>query len=135
MSWFNKNIYFETSAVNFMLDGLTREDAIATRALQTAKGNKYFLSPVTLWEIMITTDEIRRESMLFLCQHLFYKYLLKSPSEIFFDDLEGPVNYDNNETMLYSNSQIGRVWTAVCVDPLTKMEFDAKALKDGTSYI
>jgi hypothetical protein len=74
--------YFETSAVNAFMEGRSVEDALATRQLQLTKGRDWCLSPVTLWEILMTSDEVRREQILYFCQHLFSQDLLPSPPEL-----------------------------------------------------
>lgn len=53
--------YLETSAVNFFMENRTVDDALATKQLQLNKGRDWRMSPVTLWEILMTSDEVLRE--------------------------------------------------------------------------
>ena len=55
-----RRFYFETSALNSFATGRTIQDAIATKALQNIKGRGWYLSPVVLWELLLTYDT-RRE--------------------------------------------------------------------------
>ena len=88
MTLSNANFYLETSAVNYLADRFIYTDAIATKDLQLTKGNIWYLSPVTLWEIMLTSDKERRERIIFYCQHLFHEKLLNSPSEFIINYLK-----------------------------------------------
>jgi len=54
-------VYFDTSAVNYVRDKFTIGDAIATRGFQEVRGRRWALSPITIWKILSTTDEQRRE--------------------------------------------------------------------------
>ena len=72
--------YYETSFVNYLYDRYELNDIVATRAHQALKGNKLYISTVTIWEILLTGNVDRRKGLILLCQHLFEPVLLKSPS-------------------------------------------------------
>jgi hypothetical protein len=111
-----QNIYFETSAVNFLFRDFGVIDAIATRSLQEAKGNRWYLSPVTLWEIMLIGDEEHKEKLFSLSKHTFYKYLLKSPSEILFGFIHGDFK-SKTRSNIHSTSILAKTWTGICENP------------------
>jgi hypothetical protein len=75
-------IYFETSAVNELSRVLSRESASRLR-LDLAKNNVYWhISPIVLWELMLTRDQLVREHVIVIGQHLFAPILLPSPEEL-----------------------------------------------------
>lgn len=69
MTVYNKNFYYETSAINYMVANYSWHDAIATQAFQYTKGNIHYISPIGLWEIFLTSDDNEREKIIFFCQH------------------------------------------------------------------
>lgn len=102
--------YFETSAVNFFMDGRSVESALATKQLQLNKGRDWRISPVTLWEILMTSDERRREEIIYFCQHLFGRELLPSPSELIVSYIEQGMPMVEKPRKLISESNIANVW-------------------------
>ncbi len=73
--------YFETSALNWLADKLTEQDAIETKAIQSELGQKWVISPVCMWEIFLTKDEARRKKLIVISQLLFSN-MLPSPEEM-----------------------------------------------------
>lgn len=102
--------YFETSAVNGFMKGHSVEDASATKHLQLNKGRDWRLSPVTLWEILMTSDEVRREEIIYFCQHLFSREILPSPSELIIPYIQQGMPKIESSRELISNSAIADVW-------------------------
>ena len=116
--------YYETSFVNYLYDKYEFADIIATRVHQSLKGNKLYISTVTLWEILLTSNVDRRNGLLILCQHLFEPILLKSPTEICFDFiLQGFPSYQ-----LFQNGKskmnISDVWTKLVENKDFEIEYD-----------
>jgi hypothetical protein len=131
----SSNIYFETSAVNYLAQNLTLYDAIATRGLQLARGNRWYISPVTLWEILLTTEERVREELLFFSQHLFFDRLLKTPSEISIDYITSNCRKIQSYTEFHSGTDVANIWNSICKDSRMPFDFDHQALVDWTSHI
>src|SRR5687767_6928747 len=77
-----QRVYFETSALNAFAAKHTIQDAIATKAFQNIRGRGWYISPLVLWEILLTTDKLQRETLIFFAQHLFESDLLPSPEEL-----------------------------------------------------
>lgn len=124
------NFYFETSAVNYLSNRFDWKDAVATKGLQNAKGNLWHLSPITIWEILLTKNEDVRESLIFYCQHLFHPKLIKSPSEIIFTFLNnGCPNVENNSGF-YSALDLSNTWEDICKDKRKTFVYDYNALSD-----
>ena len=129
------NIYIETSAVNWLAEKYSADDAIATKGLQSAKGNKWYLSPVTLWEILLTNNDKKREELIFFSQHLFYAYLLKSPSEIAIDYIEQHCPAVSLYKDFHNYSELGKVWTAINGDPGGTFLYDKVELANWTQQL
>jgi hypothetical protein len=70
--------YFDTSALNYLVDHLNNEDCVVTRQLISRRKKQWIISPLNLYEIFGTSDEHRRE-------YLIYKLslLLPRPGVIF----------------------------------------------------
>lgn len=105
--------YFETSAVNELMNRLTLEDALATKQLQLDKGREWRISPVTLWEILMTSAEERRDDIVYFCQHLFNRELMPAPSELIISYIEQGMPLLETERPLISNTQIAQTWREV----------------------
>jgi hypothetical protein len=106
-------IYFETSAVNTFAKDHTIADAIATKSFQNLKGRSWCISPVTLWEIMLTTDKEKRESLIYFCQHLFDAVLLPTPEEIIVEFINNGCPLVEQPRNLISNSNIANIWREI----------------------
>lgn len=102
--------YFETSAVNFLYRNWTIGDAIATKAFQEVRGRTWKLSPVTLFEILLTTDEEERERVIYFCQHLFARELLPSPEELIVEFIRAGSPVQEEERKLVSQSELAATW-------------------------
>jgi len=135
MNWKNKDIYFETSAVNYLSKQLTLDDAPSTKAYQRVRGNRWYLSSVTVWEILVTSDEKRKEDILSLSQQLFYEKLLYSPSELIIKYiLKGCPLYEN-KVDIHSKSRLQHVWDDLCRDKNKTFIYDKKQLQTKTKHI
>lgn len=73
--------YFETSAVNYLMDNMSNGDAIETKKLQLIKNRDWCLSPMTLLEILQTSDYGHRDQIISFSRRLFSEELLASPEE------------------------------------------------------
>ena len=135
MQLLQTNIYFETSAVNFLAESYGAKDAIVTKGLQLAKGNRWYLSPVTLWEILLTTNPVDREQLIVFSQHLFYDYLLKSPAEICIDYIEQNCTPVQKYTDFHSSTEFAQLWTALCKDKQSTFQFDEQQLAEWTPHL
>ncbi|NOY47453.1 MAG: hypothetical protein GXO84_04515 [Chlorobi bacterium] len=121
--------YFETSALNEFMKGRTVEDALATKQLQLNKGREWRLSPVTLWEILMTSDEMRREEIIYFCQHLFSRELLPSPAELIIPWIEQGMPNIEIQRELKSNTVIAKVWKELVDDRKQTFKMDHEDLK------
>lgn len=107
-------IYFETSALNSIADKHTIEDAIATKAFQNARGRGWYLSPVVLWEVLLTSNEEDREKLIQFAQHLFEPDLLPSPEELIVRYIEAGCPVAETEYHLASDGIFSAAWRDIC---------------------
>ena len=121
--------YLETSAVNFLMEGHSIEDALATKQLQLNRGRDWRLSPVTLWEILMTSDEVRREEIIYFCQHLFGRELLPSPAELIIPYINQGMPEIERARELKSTSSIAQVWRDLVDDRSKTFILDYKEMR------
>ena len=127
--------YFETSAVNFFMEGHSVEDALATKQLQLNKGREWRLSPITLWEILMTSDEVRREEILYFCQHLFSRELLPSPAELIIPYIRQGMPKIEKVRELKSTSRMADVWRDLIDDRNKTFVLDHKEVRERAKLI
>lgn len=130
MTFSNHNFYVETSAVNYLADKFAWNDALATKGLQNAKGNIWYLSPVTLWEILLTSDKKRRETIIFYCQHLFHEQLMNSPSEFIINYINAGCPLVEKKYDFHSKLSLNEIWKDICLDKQKTFVYDYDILKD-----
>lgn len=128
-------IYFETSAVNELSRVLTRESASRLR-LDLASNNVYWhISPIVLWELMLTGDQLVREQVIVIGQHLFAPTLLPSPEELI-------VNYINSGCPvvepfynLESCGEFAYHWKEICSVKEKTIDCDRTQLRKRTDAL
>jgi hypothetical protein len=108
-----KITYFDTSAVNHMHDLLSIGDAAATKAFQEVRGREWRISPVTIWEVLLTRDRDRKESLLYFSQHLFARELMPSPEEMLIKYVEAGCPEIEKQYPLVSNIKWSKTWRAL----------------------
>lgn len=127
--------YLETSALNYFAKKYEYQDAIASKNLQTEKGNQYYLSPVTIWEILLIKDKAQREKIIFYAQHIFNENLLASPSEILIDYIKKGCPPFQKVQSYNSKSNLGKIWTKICIEKETTFEYDDQSLNQITQEL
>lgn len=129
------NWYFETSGFNHLLNLIDFESFLNTRELQRIKNNELYVSPITLWEIMLTSDDFQSDFLVYSAQNLFSEKLLATPTEIITRYIrnsysENKVNYD-----IHTDLEIGDLWSKMTTDNSIKFEYNKSHLKNKTSFI
>ncbi len=82
----NRQLYLDTSGLNFLVDRIKD-----TGLVESAKAHldmELYLSPVTLWEVLLNSNEKRRDELIYWAQFNCGSKLLKSPTEILIDYIE-----------------------------------------------
>ena len=128
-------VYFETSAVNEFSDRFSIEDAIATKTFQKVRNRSWCISPVVLWEIMLTADDIKKEKLIYFSQHLFEDELLPTPEELIIDYIQQGCPSSEVARTLVSKSTIAGVWRDLCSDPNRTIVYDKQEWKQRARVI
>lgn len=121
-------IYFETSALNRFAATHNIQDAIATKAFQNARGRGWYLSPVVLWEILLTSKEDHREKIIHFAQHLFEPDLLPSPEELAIRYIEEGCPVEEKEYHLSSKGLFSAAWRDICAIKEQTLIYDPDAI-------
>jgi hypothetical protein len=127
--------YFETSALNEFASSHTVQDAIATKALQNFKGRGWYLSPVVLWEILLTANEIQRESLIQFAQHLFEPVLLPSPEELIVRYVASGCPKVETEYPLASSGLFAKTWRDICSIKEKTIIYDPALISKKTAVL
>lgn len=127
--------YFETSGFNCLLNSFDSELILNTRELQHRKGRRLYISPITLWEVMLTSDEHKSDFLVFSAQNLFFNKMLATPSELMTRYLrysypENKIDYD-----IYTDLDIGEIWSRMTTDNSVRFDYSKSKLKAKTSMI
>lgn len=129
----NTIYYLDTSALNYLSDNIS--DFEMFRALREALKIDFCISGIVLWEVLLNSNEKRKDELIYWAQFNCSDYLLKSPSELFMSylELECPLNdrkqfwYDR-ETKL----SLGNTWKTIHGDVKKTIPVDIVSLKDWT---
>jgi len=127
--------YLETSAINYFMKSHSVEDALSTKHYQLKKGRDWRISPVALWEILMTSDEIRREEIIYFCQHLFNRELLPSPEELIIPYIEQGMPLVETPRPLISKTSLARTWRDLVDDRRKTFILDQNDLKKKMKLI
>ena len=127
--------YFETSGFNHLLNVIDFESFLNTRELQEIRNRKLLVSPITLWEIMLTSDDLNSDFLVFSAQNFFNKNLLATPTEIIIRYLnfaypDNKVNYE-----IFTDLEIKNLWSKMTTDNSIKFVYDKEKLKKKTNLI
>jgi hypothetical protein len=109
-----QRIYFETSALTSFAHTHDVQDAIATKAFQNTRGRGWYISPVVLWEVLLTSDEQQREKLIYFAQHLFEPELLPSPEKLIIRYIRSGCPLVEEEYPLSSTGTFSAAWRDIC---------------------
>lgn len=130
-----KIIYLETSAINHLAQISSEADAIATKKYHIKQGNTLLVSVVSIWEILMTSDDTKRENLIFYMQSALYNKLIFSPSELIINFIEaGCPEYEPIKST-FTNLPIGKVWEDICQNNKKTFVFNYGELKTRTKSI
>lgn len=129
------NYYFETSAINYFRQKYNWVDATCNKAFQSVRGRRWLLSPVSLWEIFLTKDEVERERLIFFCQHLFYEKLLFAPSEIIIQYINQGCPLVEPRKYIFSRLNLQKTWKDLCENKRKTFVLDYQELRKRTKIL
>ena len=107
-------LYFETSAINNFAENRSIEDAIATKELQHAKGRRWAISIVTLWEIFLINNENDRDNLFNFSRFLFDEFLVPSPEEIIVNFIKAGCPNIEKKYPFKSHGLLSDEWRRAC---------------------
>jgi len=131
----NRKFYFETSALNYIAKGRNFEDAIATKGLQNFKRNRWYISSVTIWEILLKQDDSNREKIIHFAQHLFESDLLLSPEEIIITYLKAGCPICEKPYHFVSYTPMAEAWKDICSNKAKTLHFNKDELSKKIEII
>lgn len=113
------NLYFETSAVNYLYDKVfTNSDigSIQTKELQVSKARKWQISIITLWEIFFTNNAERRRDLFDFSRCLFYDDLIPTPEELITNYIRAGCPIEEKRYELRSKGLFSGHWQYACTN-------------------
>ena len=126
--------YFETSAVNYLCNH-GELGTLATRQFQLKKRRDWRISPVTLWEILLTSDEGRTDELLDFSQHLFSRYLLPTPGSLVVGFIKAGLPRHEPRRSLQADAPIARAWSEIVDDKRRTLFYDKGRLKAQVRFL
>lgn len=131
----NTTIYLETSAINHLADNYSYKDARATFTYHILKGTKFYISNVTIWEILLTSDTKRREKLIKFIQSIGYERLINSPSEFIINYITNGLPLHEGFYDFHSKLPIHETWKNLCKDRDQTFQFDETEIKERSQII
>ncbi len=122
-------VYLETSALNIFAENSSVAGAIETKKHQNKNGRGWYLSPVVLAEVLLTKDELIRETLIMFAQHACEPTLLPSPEELMINYINAGCPKYEEKYDLVSKGPIAHEWKAICEDPRKTMGFGAETVE------
>lgn len=133
----SRNIYYlETSGLNALADQIDNHQLfdLVKRSLKI----EFYLSAIGVWEVLLNSDNSRKERLLYWAQFNTSPYLLRSPTEIFVDYiLRGSPQKDRYEfwTQRSTSLDIGRVWKKIHLRIDRTIPVDVAELRERSGAI
>lgn len=128
-----EKVYFETSAFNYLLEKIPFESFLNTRELQRMRGRLLYVSPITLWEMMLTADN--PDFFIYSAQNLFSEQMLASPSEMIIRYLLNSYPANKVDYEIFSDLDMAEIWKRMAHDNSVTFNYDKNQLKQKTNLL
>lgn len=128
--------YLDTSALNFLADNVKDFDFLA--GMKEKLKFDLFLSPVSLWEVLLNSNAERREYLIYWAQFNCASKLIKSPAEIIVEYIkQGCPSKDRKmfRDAPYSNMAMGKTWEYIHGKIDRTIPVDVNELKERSNGI
>lgn len=128
--------YLDTSGLNFLADNI--KDFYFLAEIKEHLGFELFLSPVSLWEVLLNTNEKRRDYLIYWAQFNCANKLIKSPSEIIIEYINLGCPEKDRKSFLedpHSRMDIGVTWENIHGKIDRTIPIDVNELRDRTKVI
>jgi len=123
--------YLETSGVNHLAEELP--DHEWNNFVNRATKVHLCIFPVTLWEVLLNTNEDKRDQLIYWMQFNCADKLLKTPSEILIDYIERGLPRLERRLFAqdpWTKQQIGETWTSIHGKIDRKIPVDLEKMKE-----
>jgi len=127
--------YFETSGFNYLLNSIDFGSFLNTRELQHLRGRQLYMSPITLWELMLTSDDVKSDFLVFSAQNLFSEKMLATPTELMTRYLRNSYPANKVGYDIYTDLEIGQIWSRMTTDNSARVQYNKLELKKKTSIL
>lgn len=132
----NNITYLDTSGLNFLADYIGDDDIF--RFWKSKLKIDFCISSIVLWEILLNSDDARKDYLIYWSQFNCSEYLLKSPSEIFIMYLEKDCPLKDKKEFWYNretNLEIGSTWKNIHGNIEKTIPIDLGKLKERSQPI
>jgi hypothetical protein len=129
------NIYLETSAINFLADKYSYQDGRETYTYHKMKGTRFYISNVSIWEILLTSNKEKREQLIQYIQNIGHPKLINSPSEMIINYIRKGFPVYEPKYDFHSSLYIASTWEDICENRNKTFVFDAEDLKIRSKMI
>lgn len=138
-SWGWKNpkpyIYFETSAINHLHQVLSFQEAEALSKFVAIKGNHYRVSSLVFWEVLLTADDIERESLVLFLQHFVPYPPIAAPEELIIKWLRQGCPLVEPRRRIETQTQISKTWEDIYSDKRKTFVLDRHQLAERLNLL
>lgn len=126
-------IYFDTSSINYINDFVKTTELRKLRIrLQKEFNGIPCISPLNLYEILNTTDVVKKDELIMTCQKFFTKKIYPSPCEMLYNYVQKSTPLiERRRFKLASNSQISIVWNEIHSNHKKTINIDLTGMKDS----
>lgn len=128
-------IYFETSALNYLIKNVSHESLLGTREYQRTKNVEFVLSPVSLWEVLLSKDDNIGDEIVFYAKQVFSEKLLASPSEIVVRYLTNAYPENKTNYRIDSIGEFAETWKRLANDTTRRFIVDPEELRKSAHHI
>lgn len=128
--------YLDTSGLNFLADHVKEFEAFAE--LKKNLGFELYLSPITLWELLLNSNDERKDYLIYWAQFNCGSNLLKSPTEIIIEYIMMGCPLKDRKIFFdapYTKMELGTTWKNIHGKIDRTIPIDLDALKERTKPI
>lgn len=122
-------IYLDTSFINRYAKDYSWSDARSTKGFHAFKNNFFVISPVNIFELLQIKNEIERETLIVICQNLFYERCLPSPEELILRHIKSNCPTSESGFELISQCGMALAWEDIVLNTRKTFIYDAEDLR------
>lgn len=137
MEYNNKTyyLYLETSSVNFLTDNFRVDELLLIKHLFEEKNYIFCISSTTISEILCTSDEFRKEKLIFVVQNICTSNLINSPAEFIINYINAGMPRVEEKYDFYSEQELAKTWKELCENTSKTFIYDAVEFKEKIKFL